>query len=102
MALSLVKLPSSCTNSRRALASGRYLAADFGGLSTGASDGRARACTRRLCSLTRRCSLNHLLTSTSLYIKDYILQQALAPVRDGWWADAFNPSNRQERKSDSE
>ena len=37
-------------------------------LGTAASEGRARACPRRLCNLTRRCSLNHLLTSTSYYV----------------------------------
>ena len=71
MALSLVKLhkqPKGLAQLRRRCCVPGTWPLIFSGLSTAASEGRARACPRRLCNLTRRCSLSHLLTSTSYYI----------------------------------
>jgi len=58
MALSLVKLhkqPKGLVQLRRRCCVPGTWPLFFSGLSTAASEGRARACPRRLCNLTRRC-----------------------------------------------
>ena len=73
MALSLVKLhkqPKGLAQLRRRCYVPCTWPPIFSGPSTAASEGRARTCPKRLCNLTRRCSLNHLLTSTSYLFYD--------------------------------